>query len=151
MLSLNPPANPIANPAPPSDLINIGRIGIIISLLTSFKKLTIPSRSILTPSPFRYRSGKAVLMLRPSSIVSHQSSTVLWDSSSHLRTRLFTLLRGLVHILFCCEARQIRRKRCPARCPAPVPHPLTESACCIRPEHFYSVHPSCLPSACSPD
>ena len=51
ILSPRPPISPTAIPAPPKDAINKGIIAKIISLETSFMKLTRPKRRTLAPIP----------------------------------------------------------------------------------------------------
>jgi len=46
-LSLRPPTTPTTKPPPPRERRNIGRMGIIISLLKSLRKLVRPRSSIL--------------------------------------------------------------------------------------------------------
>jgi hypothetical protein len=53
MLSLNPPTRPTTQ-TPPNAVMNMGKMGIIISLLKSFRKLTMPNKSIFVLTPFRY-------------------------------------------------------------------------------------------------
>lgn len=58
MLSRIPPIRPMIIPVPPREAMNKGRIGMIISLLASLRKLTIPKRMIFIPTPL-----KAVLFI----------------------------------------------------------------------------------------
>ena len=55
MLSPRPPVRPTMKAVPPSDVMYMGRMETIISLLRSVSRLTIPSRRMLAPMPAKSR------------------------------------------------------------------------------------------------
>ena len=88
MLSASPLIRPMASPVPPMDVMNIGRIGHIMSLLVSVMKLTMPSRMMLELMPLR--SPLSIPSISLSIHNSHRNFLYLFYST-HLKIRTFPM------------------------------------------------------------